>query len=563
MKTVCLFILTLLALYNDNLRANTNEFLISKLQDTEERLQDIKLERSSPMRNLLINTEEYYGLLDLYSQFRDYNLEISKKILTKIENRKTLSSDDLYLIKRSLITFHKMNLSMMEFADLYSQRRLDMPKELARRDNKEVIKAHLIWLSANVTVLDHIIATHEILYSQEAQLRRIIKNNFKNSETDPQSNANFQSIVELLKLVLERSQEKKFTNELVLIFSIKEELKSLLMNDFDSYNLLMSIYKNKTAIMLASGKPHPKLSFYNKRDFFVNFIQNIIASISQTFGNAAGAVRWRSGHLFNDTKAYERINKQLIPMDILTEKTPFILTDKLIPGHYGHVALYLGTRTQLEQIGMWNHPSIVPYQNDIINGKTILEAVRSGVRLTSLKAFLDIDEVAIIRKSHATENKTVLFEQLLRSMDQMGKKYDFNFDISTLDKIVCSEIIYIAFGHVAWPTLYRLGRPTISPDEVAEILYHKGTEFKLVDSFKAPKKNEYEDLGILNLAGTFNFELRASDGSPLKDHRDPTNSFWKKETKCFNLIEENNKSFSKTKHCKLSFKEYQYEEYAY
>ena len=72
---------------------------------------------------------------------------------------------------------------------------------------------------------------------------------------------------------------------------------------------------------------------------------------------------------------------------------------------------------------------------------------------------------------------------------QLGKKYDFNFDVDTTDKIVCSELAYISFPSVDWPTEKTLGRHSISPDNVAQLawnnvplklvmFYHDG---KLVD----------------------------------------------------------------------------------
>jgi hypothetical protein len=71
----------------------------------------------------------------------------------------------------------------------------------------------------------------------------------------------------------------------------------------------------------------------------------------------------------------------------------------------------------------------------------------------------------------------------------LGKKYDFNFDVNTTDKIVCSELAYVSFPSIDWPTQKTLGRYNISPDNVAQLawnnvplklilLYHDG---QLVD----------------------------------------------------------------------------------
>ena len=41
-------------------------------------------------------------------------------------------------------------------------------------------------------------------------------------------------------------------------------------------------------------------------------------------------------------KSLQEVKQELRPFDILFEKTPFRLTDKFIPGHFGHVAIYIG-----------------------------------------------------------------------------------------------------------------------------------------------------------------------------------------------------------------------------
>jgi uncharacterized protein YycO len=62
-------------------------------------------------------------------------------------------------------------------------------------------------------------------------------------------------------------------------------------------------------------------------------------------------------------------------------------------------------------------------------------------------------------------------EALLMAFRQVGKKYDFNFDVNTTDKIVCSELAYISFPAIDWPTDEVLGRHSISPDNVAQMAW--------------------------------------------------------------------------------------------
>ena len=78
---------------------------------------------------------------------------------------------------------------------------------------------------------------------------------------------------------------------------------------------------------------------------------------------------------------------------------------------------------------------------------------------------------------------------LIKAFKQIGKSYDFNFNVETDKKIVCSELAYVVYGDMEWPTERQLGRYTISPDHVAIkakdggefypfMVFHKGREIK-------------------------------------------------------------------------------------
>ena len=122
-------------------------------------------------------------------------------------------------------------------------------------------------------------------------------------------------------------------------------------------------------------------------------------------------------------------------------------------------------------------------------------------------------------------------------------------------------MIYIVFGNISWPTRYRVGRPTITPDDVAEVLFYKNTKLKLTNYFLSTKRQKLELLNISDLADIYEYELRTVNGEEVKDPKDTTNSFWKKETKCYSLSVTQSNVNSKT--CKTTYKEYYYEEVGY
>ncbi len=245
---------------------------------------------------------------------------------------------------------------------------------------------------------------------------------------------------------------------------------------------------------------------------------------SKIFGNLVGKSQSRSGKLLNMPEAEQAdIKSQLKALDVLLEKTPFRLTDKFIPGHWGHVALWIGTEEELRELSVWEElPALYAkavklynyegpsFQEAIRNGHNIVEALRPGVQINTLKHFLDIDDFAAIRPRELSVEKKR--EYLINAFKQIGKEYDFNFNVETDKKIVCSELAYVVFYDdlYRWPVEKALGRQTISPDNVAQkavegelfypvLLYHDGKRLsveskRLEDNFRRLFETKYDQI---------------------------------------------------------------------
>lgn len=565
MKTLCLFILTFLVLYNPKVEAAVGEIDIRPMDNYDVELAGIKILKKTPLVDINENLTNFQELLYLYKNFQGYDTELTTKILEKIQNRNTLSGNDLYLIKRTFQTYYKFNLKILEFASLYQFRGTTITKSLASaKPQTAMIKAHLIWLNAHIAIMEHTEAVHKILYLTDNEFRRIFKGTFTPSELSLEEKTTIKELTEQINKLVETLEAPRFAKQIILVRETALEIKNTLGNNEAAMSLVDDIQTNKVATDIAQGKKKFKLQIFGISDAAVSIFNRITNFLSGFFGNIAGSIHSRKGYLFDNAPAIEIAKKSLRPMDIILEKSPFVLTDKLIPGHYGHVAIYLGTKEQLEKIGMWNHPDIVPHQEEIEAGDTILEAVRPGVRLNSVEGFMNIDEYTIIRKIDGLMSSAQVAEQISRGIDQLGKDYDFNFDISTLDKIVCSELIYIVFGHVNWPTQYRLGRPTITPDDIGETLFMKNTHFKMTDYVLSTERHKIEMANLDRLADIYDYELRKENGDPIEDTKDPSNSFWKKETKCYKVSKEKGPTSKSSglfsRFCKTTYKEFYYEE---
>lgn len=245
-------------------------------------------------------------------------------------------------------------------------------------------------------------------------------------------------------------------------------------------------------------------------DFWQKLKSFVVHHISGGVGNMAGSVKFRKGTMWEDQALQSDIEAMLKPMDIITEKTPFILTDKLIPGHFGHNAIWLGTPAQLMEMGIWDTDYMKPFQNDIIQGFNIIETDRKGTHLKKLSDWMNIDEIAVIRReTKMTASQVNEFYAVL--MAQHGKTYDFNFDVETTDRLVCSELLYQSYGEVVWPTESYLGRYTISPDNVASIIVQKSTPFKLVYSMERTEDQSEIIKDTISLAADLGFTHNGVD----------------------------------------------------
>jgi hypothetical protein len=188
---------------------------------------------------------------------------------------------------------------------------------------------------------------------------------------------------------------------------------------------------------------------------------------SKGFGNFVGAFEFRKGKLYGQAEWVEFVKSRVRPGDILLEKTPFRVTDKFIPGHFGHVALYVGTEEQVKNLGLLREPSIAPHRTQLAEDRTIVEALREGTQINTIERFLNIDDLAILRPKPGAMAREDVLQAITLAFTHIGKKYDFGFDTNTWDTIVCSELAFQTYVNVRWPFGRTLGAYTISPDDVA------------------------------------------------------------------------------------------------
>ena len=164
----------------------------------------------------------------------------------------------------------------------------------------------------------------------------------------------------------------------------------------------------------------------------------------------------------------------LAPGDVLLVRKEFALTNYFLPGYWPHSALFLGNAAALSDLGLSNHPHIASrWQNfldlDLPERGRVIEAMKDGVRIRPLESPYRSDSILVLRSRLKPES---IRHVVARAFMHEGKEYDFSFDFTVANRLVCTEVIYRAYDGVegiTFPLSMRAGRLTLAALELVEM----------------------------------------------------------------------------------------------
>lgn len=430
------------------------------------------------------------------------------RIADKIKSNKKgpIASSDINYLRSNTQNCIQLRNDLLKLAYKYrfALKLEEKEKNINNNISKEIkSKAIFISLSSALVLYDNYILG-AILLEEDKRLRKFFNESdkgfgiTKNQLQEITLSANSVENQLTIKHGIDYFEENKsFINE---TNDAEFEYLSELILSSPSFNYLKNIGINEL-----SAKKFKMLSRITS-DLIKKTKEQGSNSISKFFGNSMGIIETRKGKLYGKQEVLDELKSQLQPLDVLLEKTPFRLTDKFIPGHFGHVAIWVGTKKELIEKGIWENELIKPYQTlinpdsskiDSKDGKHIVEALRDGVQINSLNDFMNVDDMVILRPIFLENNLDLQIESLLLTFRQLGKEYDFNFDVNTTEKIVCSELAYCCFPTIDWETKKMAGRYTISPDNVASLCIN-GKLFEVVTFYHDGRKcTDDEKLTVL------------------------------------------------------------------
>lgn len=194
------------------------------------------------------------------------------------------------------------------------------------------------------------------------------------------------------------------------------------------------------------------------------------SAVSTLIGDARIRVP-RSGAALITPELLAELQPRLRPGDIVIERRNWYLSNAFLPGYWPHSALYVGTAAELRAMGFETESRVAKHLGRFSEPDAtghfpaLIEAVSEGVVFTTLEHSIgEADSVAVLRPRLTFEQTK---EVIARAFSHAGKPYDFDFDFFSADKLVCTEVVYRAFGSfIDFPLVNILGRKTLPALEI-------------------------------------------------------------------------------------------------
>ena len=140
----------------------------------------------------------------------------------------------------------------------------------------------------------------------------------------------------------------------------------------------------------------------------------------------------------------EQILDLLQPGDVIVTRKEHAITNYFLPGYWPHVAMYVGENV-------------------------VVESMKDGVLERGMSSPFGNDSMAVIRPQL---DAATIESAIQRARSHVGKPYDFDFDFTRADRLVCTEVVYRSYeglGGVQFSLTRRAGRETLSAEDLLNL----------------------------------------------------------------------------------------------
>ena len=157
------------------------------------------------------------------------------------------------------------------------------------------------------------------------------------------------------------------------------------------------------------------------------------------------------------------LKPQLHPGDVFITRHDDAMSNLFLPGFWPHGALYIGEPAERETRSITDVSD--GYKSSLAEGINVLEAKKDGVLLRAIEETLQVDAFVVLRPNLSPQE---IAQALTKGLSHAGKLYDFIFDFSTSDRLVCTEVIYRAYhgvGSIDFSLTTKAGRKCLSAED--------------------------------------------------------------------------------------------------
>lgn len=171
-------------------------------------------------------------------------------------------------------------------------------------------------------------------------------------------------------------------------------------------------------------------------------------------------------------KAPKRVGSDVIdallpdlqPGDIFITRHDDAMSNLFLPGFWPHAAFFIGSADQRNALDIAAQSDGIRSSQD--TGINVLESKKDGVLFREISETLHLDAFVVLRPQLAPPDRN---KAIARGMTHAGKLYDFIFDFSAADRLVCTELIYRAFqgiGGIDFKLTTKAGKKYLSAEDV-------------------------------------------------------------------------------------------------
>lgn len=183
------------------------------------------------------------------------------------------------------------------------------------------------------------------------------------------------------------------------------------------------------------------------------------------------------GMLTGKPDAAEVVAAQIRPLDLLVVSHKSYAFDRVLPGWFSHVYIYMGTEADLRAMGLWNDPSVVPYHEQIRAGQRFLSGVAPTARLDTIGRVMQVDSVAILRPALGAGGRRAAAKA---GFERIGTPYDYTFGIDDPKRLVCTGMVDATMPSLHLTRREAYGINIILPDDLAAQAI-RGNRLRVID----------------------------------------------------------------------------------